>query len=129
MKYMVFAILYLISYVVISIQLWRKNRIDTFDYWNRKSEVRGQTLNMLGNYILVMLFFNLISAVIYKLLTLRFLTFRCLIAIFFHSFVQTTFITLFYPKIIFLDVCWIERLMIMFIPLFIFIFCVQQHML
>lgn len=129
MKYLIFGIIYILSFFVLFFWVLKKNKIDNSDYRNRKKEIKRQASKMLENYLLSMLVFNLVSAIIYKLLSFQFLTFRSIVAAIFYSFVQSTFIALFHPKIINFDVCWIERLVIVSIPPLIFIFCIQRGML
>lgn len=117
MKYFIFVNLYFLTFILVSIRVYRKNGIDISDYRNRKTQVR----KMLGNYFLAMLIFNFISAVIYKLLSYHFLSFNSLLAVVFCSLIQVNIIALYHPKIITSSVCWKERTLIAISPLLFFI--------
>ena len=121
MKYLLFIFPYTFFFFVVTFCVYKFNKIDTSDYDSRKEEIKKQTQKMIKNTILAMFTFNLVSALIYKLISLQFLSVNSLVGAVFLTFIESSLITILHPKIAKTDVCVIERVVLSGLTMIVFI--------
>ncbi len=125
MKYFIFIFPYTFFFFFFTFCVYKFNKIDTSDYDSRKEEVKKQTQKMIKNSILAMFTFNLVSALIYKLISLQFLSLNSLVGAVFLTFIESSLISLLHPKIVKTDVCFIERAVLSVLTMTVFILSVN----
>lgn len=109
MNYLVFMILYLVSFVILTIHFFKTNKIDISDYENRKDEVKKEVQRVFKDCFIAMLIFNIFAALAYKLQSSYFWSLNSILAAIFFSLLQTSYITFFYPKTNKLKICRREK--------------------